>query len=90
MNMRQPNQLSALLYALQAQQQAPQNMLAGLEEDFDPNSIVGRMLAAQRAQAAAQAAQAATRAPRPAPAPTGPQSATSVLERRMREAGVRQ
>lgn len=56
------------------------NMLAS--NDFPPDSIVGRMLAQQRAQEAQKKAP-----PKPAPQ-RKMESATSVLQRRMREAGL--
>jgi hypothetical protein len=84
-----PNQLAALYWQqmMTPQQGAPQNMLAS--NDFDPNSIVGRMLAAERAKAAAQAAQAQKAKPQPRPQPPyGVEPAETTLQRRMREAGL--
>ena len=67
----------------------PVNMLAQ-SQDFDPNSIVGRMLAEQRrveALKAAQAAQAQKGKVKPK-RPYGLEPADETLRRRMREAGV--
>jgi hypothetical protein len=79
------NHLARLLYG---QPMEPMNMLA--QNDFDPNGIVAKMLAAQRAaEAARQMQQAPPSAGQPVPPPQpGMESATDVLRRRMREAGL--
>lgn len=87
-------QRNALLnYLFQQQQmQPPVNMLADASQDFDPNSLVGRLLAQQRAAEAAKAAQAGQRQmpQRPQPQPSGWENGESTLQRRMREQGLNQ
>ena len=76
------------LMAFLAQQQQPVNMLASAEQDFDPNGIVAQMLRRQREAEAAKAAQGKPQRPQPGQQPSGLPNQESVLQRRMREAGL--
>jgi hypothetical protein len=85
-SMIDPRYRNALM-AYIAQQPQPVNMLAAADDGFDPNGPIAQMLRAQRAAEAARAAQA-QKAPKPQPRPSMIEPAESVLQRRMREAGV--
>lgn len=61
------------------------------DQDFAPDSIVGKMLREQRAAEAAKAAKVKAAAPKRVPPPPRPgalSAADDVLKRRMRQAGV--
>ena len=85
--MLDPRYRNALMAYL-AQQQQPVNMLAAAGDGFDPNSMVAQMLRKQREAEAAKAAQKQPQRPQPGQQPMGLPNQESVLQRRMREAGL--
>ena len=84
--MYDPRYRNALM-AFLVQQQQPVNMLASADQGFDPNGPVAQMLRAQRAAEAAKAAQG-QKAPQKPQRQGIVEPGESVLQRRLREAGL--